>query len=397
VYRVISNIKIVQQSSSEFPNRKSTLNFDFCNTYEASDGWQDLTNKGKVILPKNIYVRNENGKLISLGTIYGKPASNINVGGFTSNDPLLLRGDRVTIAAGYKYFNKAGVEILDTSQIFKGYISKVTSKKPLEFEVEDNMWKLKQVQAPIKTFSTSDTLEDILSTLIAGTGFTVNALTQTTFGEFTTGNETVAETLARLRRLYHFESYFRGDELRCGSLVYIEAEAKTVNFDFQGNIITDELDYRRRDDIVLSAVARNTIERETGKTTKDGQAKTEKVRLEVLVTFQGNGTVTKFVKTKGNDYPPNTGGERRELIFPGAKTTDELAKLAEDELKKYYYTGFKGRFTTFGIPFVKQGDNVQLKDPILPERNGLYKVKKVDYSGGVQGLRQVVSLDYKIL
>ena len=108
-------------------------------------------------------------------------------------------------------------------------------------------------------------------------------------------------------------------------------------------------------------------------------------------------TPTVLVKQKGVDYPANTGGERRTLFFPGATSIQQLADLAADELRKYYYTGFKGKFTTFGLPFVRMGDNVNIIDNILPERNGLYKVKSVAYSGGVNGLRQVVELDYKIL
>ena len=37
-----------------------------------------------------------------------------------------------------------------------------------------------------------------------------------------------------------------------------------------------------------------------------------------------------------------------------------------------------------------------LRDNILPERNGKYKVKGVQYSGGVGGHRQEIILDYKI-
>jgi len=84
------------------------------------------------------------------------------------------------------------------------------------------------------------------------------------------------------------------------------------------------------------------------------------------------------------------------LPYPFAKSLDELKQLAVAELRKYYYSGFKGKFTTFGIPFVKMGDNAEIQDDILPERNGVYKVKSVEYSGGVNGLRQVVQLDYKI-
>ena len=51
---------------------------------------------------------------------------------------------------------------------------------------------------------------------------------------------------------------------------------------------------------------------------------------------------------------------------------------------------------TFGIPYVRHGDNVDILDAIIPERNGRYKVKSVQYSGGVIGLRQEIELDYLI-
>ena len=391
MYRVITNIVIVQQPTKDYPTRTKTLTFNFANSYEANDTWRNLTNTGKVILPKHLYYRDANNKLQPLeGTL-------INIGGFSQSVPLLLRGDVVAISMGYRYY-KNNVEVENTNQIFSGYISQVTSKKPFEFLVEDNMWKLKQLPAPTKTFAASDTLEGILTFLLQGTNYNVQTTTQTTFGIFKIGNETVAEVLARLRKAYHFEFFFRGNTLYGGSLVYSLLTPTTNIFTFQQNIISDELEYRRKDDITLSAVAQNTISEETGETTSNGVPKTKKIRLEVLVTFQnGSDTPTSFIKTKGVDYPPNTGGERRTLFFPGATSIQQLEDLAADELRKYYYTGFKGKFVTFGLPFVRMGDNVQLIDPILPERNGTYKVRSVEYSGGKDGLRQSIELDYKIV
>lgn len=398
--RAITVITIQQVLSTSYPNRSAGLTFTFCNHFECENAWEDFTDTGKIVLPKSLYVRNQNNQLIPLGTAVGQQASVVNIGGFSSAVPLLLRGDLVTISSGYKYFTNTGVEIKDLNLLYKGFISKVTSKKPLTIECEDNMWKLKQLPCPIKTFAAGTALEDILTAVIpSNTGFTVNASTKTTFGQFTCGNETVCEMLARLRKDFHFESYFREQELRCGSVVYIESETVTNTFTFQRDIIDpDNLDYRRKDDIVLSAVARNTIQVETGKFTKSGTAKTKRTRLEVLVTFQSNGTITQFVKQKGFDYPPNTGGERRDLIYPGATTIDQLAVLAILELKKYYYDGYKGYFTTFIIPYVKMGDNVVLINPILPEQNGTYKVKKVEYSGGAEseGMRQKIHLDFRV-
>ena len=63
----------------------------------------------------------------------------------------------------------------------------------------------------------------------------------------------------------------------------------------------------------------------------------------------------------------------------------------------YYYTGFKGKFTVLGLPYVRMGDEVQLVDPVLPERNGFFKVRGVEYTGGKGGNHQTIELDYKIL
>lgn len=402
--RTVINITIIQQTQIVGkPARNRTLFFDFVKEFTCTDSWRDFTNDGEITVPKNLYVRDSNNKLVPL---FG---TNVNIGGFSTDalgnpiSPLLMRGDKVIIDYGYRYFYK-GREIFEGTydpakdeHLFEGWISEVTSKKPIQFKIEDNFWKLKQLPAPTKTYKATDTLEAILTDLLKGTGFTVNTITKTTSGEFRVGNETVAEVLGRLRKTYHFESYFRKNELRCGIFVYIESEAKKHTFTFQQNIIDDRLDYKRKEDIVLSIVASNTVEERTGGTTKDGQPKTKKTRLEVLVTLRnGSDQPTYYVKKKGEDYPPNTGGERMTLTYPFANTMDELKSLATAELKKYYYTGFKGRFTTFGIPFVKTGDNVQIVDPVLPERNGLYKVKSVEYKGGFEGLRQTVQLDYKI-
>lgn len=387
--RCVTNITIVQQPTVSYPNRAGALYFDFVNEFECNDNWRDLTNKGKLVIPKNLYYRDQYGKL---KPIHG---TNVNIGGFSSTAPLVLRGDKITIQAGYKYFNAAGNEVTDTSTVFSGFISKVGSKIPIECEIENNMWLLKQTPVGLRTFSKNEGLSAILAYIIQGTPFTYNTLTQTTFGNFTVGNETACQVLQRLQKTFGFESYFRGNELRCGAIIYLPGEGKTQNFFFQQNIIDDELEYVRKDDITLSAVAHNTIEESTGQTTKDGHAKTKRTRLEVLVTLR-NGIKTVRQINRGDVVPANNEGERRTLFFPGATTVQQLADLAFNEIVKYYYTGLRGKFTTFGIPFVQQGDVANIQDPILPERNGQYKIKEVEYSGGINGMRQVISLDYKL-
>ena len=394
--RCVTNISFVQQPSASSPARTKTLTYNFVHEFEAEDSWADLTNGGKITLPKNVYVKDATGKSVPLG------GTNVNIGGFDNNAPLFLKGDQVTIIAGYKYFNGQKKEVISTNQIFAGFVSGVSSKKPIQVICEDNMFKLKQIIAPNKVFPASQyTLEGILTELLQGTGFTVNVLTDTSFGDFRTQNETVAEVLARLKKDYHFESYFRGNELRSGATVYIENDAIADGqkvFHFQDNIISDELEYKRKDDINLSAIAYSVNKNELQVTTKDGNVKTRKERLEVLVSIRNDGNFTKSIKPAGSkaDFAPNTAGERRTFYFWNITDPNQLITLAENQLKKYYYTGLRGHFTTFGLPFVQQGDNVDILDDVLPERNGRYKVKAVKYKGGVGGLRQEIHLDYQI-
>ena len=49
------------------------------------------------------------------------------------------------------------------------------------------------------------------------------------------------------------------------------------------------------------------------------------------------------------------------------------------------------------MPYIPYGDNIIIADPVLPDRNGTYKVKSVTYTGGVGiGIRQQIHLDYKV-
>ncbi len=385
-------INIEQNATADFPDRKKNLFFDFVHQFEATDTWADFTNEAKITLPQNLFVSDETGR----------PQSIVNIGGFSDSTPYFLKGDRVTISYGYRYYDAQGNQIDDISECFRGYVSKVESKKPFVLHCEDNMWKLKQIQAPTKLFKASEyTVEKMLQELLSGTPFTVNVLTATSVGDFRTEGETVMQVLERLRKEYHFEAYFRGDELRVGALVYVEQDAVDAEqaqkkvFRFQHNIIEDNLQYTRLDDLKLSAVAYSVNAKELEGTTRDGQTRTKQERLEVLV--YNNGTALVGVqKQKGQSYPTQKEGERRTFFFWNVSDPAKLIDLAKDKLKLYYYKGFRGSFTTFAIPFVRQGDNVYLVDPVLPERSGYYKVKAVKYTGGVDGHRQEVTLDYLI-
>ena len=396
----VTNITITQKTdytspTSEVTKRDKIFFFDFCNSFEILNGWENMTTGGKIIFPKNMSVVDMATKNVI--SFFGK---NKNIAGF-NGVPILMRGDKIKIEAFYIYWDdNLNEKQTEKITVFEGYITKINAKIPVEIDVEDSMYLLKQLPMTNGAFGSSVSLEDILTNALVGTGLTVNQLTTTKLvydnSLLIIDNLTVAQFLEKLRKDAFLHCYFKGTELRVGSIVYIEAEAKTRTFQFQNNIISSDLTFVRKDDVVLSAVASNHIEEKTGKTTKDGHDKTKNTRIEVLVWFDRAGKFQSKIVKSGDKPDANTDGERKTFHFLQAKTTGELIELAKASLEKYYYTGFKGSFITFGTPSVEFGDNAIIINDLLPEQNGTYKIKAVDVSSGVNGFRQKIELDYKI-
>lgn len=393
--RCLTEVIVTQlPKASDGTPRNLTMKFGFVNKFESSDTWTSLTNTAKVVLPKSMFVRNATGDLIPLG---GTQASVLI-------NTLFQRGDKIQIKYGYYTYDESGNETKELSQAFDGYISKVSSKKPIELECEDNMWLLKQIPCKPQTWPKNKTVEALCKELLKGTNFTVEATTETTIGDLIIQNESVAQLLARLRKDYHLEASFKGNQLRVGSQVYLDSDTTgkdTYVFGFQRNIISDKLEFQRRDDVKLSAIC-NSMNTVHGKVNKKGIQKTSQKKLSILIFWDAlannKAGEFKFVeKLKDIELPANEEGERRTLWFPDVSDPKKLFELGKLELQKFFYTGFKGDFTTFGIPFVQQGDDVALQDSVLPDRNGKYKVKGVTREGGVGGQRQTITLHYKLI
>lgn len=412
--RCFNYVQIDQQVSVKYPNRNKIISFNFLNKYEIVSTWDTLTDTAKVVFPKNIVAKDLQNNDVPL------QGSNINIGGDTLNDkgnidlnnaPLFLRGDKISIQAGYWYEDQFGIEQQYVKLLFTGYINKVMSKLQITLECEDNMWLLKQIPAPDKIWGNNISLQDVFKTCLKGSKFeqaggTVKTQSNTSIsfetGTFYTKGETVAQVLARIKRDLKIGSYMKDLELRIGYPTYypedVQNQLRPYQFIFQKNIISDNLQYMRKDDIVMSATAQSFYSEQQTTQTKDGHTKTRQKKLMVFIWAD---PLTQTFKSKTitdtSQIPVNQAGERFTFFFPFAKSTGELIKLATNELQKKYYTGFKGDFTTFGIPLIPYGDNIILNNPVIPDQNGTYKVKSVTYTGGHGiGIRQQIFLDYKI-
>lgn len=372
--RLFSEITFTQVPNTTYPSRNKTFVFNFVNDVEIKSTWTNLTQTAKIIIPKKIYFRDSNNQLT---TWDGQTI----IGGV---NPLILRGDKVSITLGYRYLQAE--DTLTKNEVFTGYVSKVNPRQPLEIECEDNMWVLKNLSTPDKFYPNTD-VETMISSMLKGTDFTVKTgakvrqSIQTNLGDFRTYSETVGEVLQRLKDDYSIYSYFRGKELRCSGIVYYPEDQKKFYFKFQENIISDNLEYVRKDDVKIGIKASTTFTYTSG-TTASGKPSKRKKHITVIVP------------------PENANGDLRQLYFNPTGTTEaeitaNLKTLATERLNRIYYEGYKGSFTTFGLPMVQHGNIVNIVDKIIPERNGDYLVKGVTTTFGMNGFRQEIELDIK--
>ena len=383
VLRLISKITITQVSTKENPNRTLVYTIPFCNEVEINSTWENLTDICKVTMPNKIYFNTEEGSKV---TWFGA-----NIYGDKATSPMVLRGDKIKVELGYIYpdYKDPNTDVTEMYTEFVGYITKVSNSVPIVLECEDEMYRLKQIQCPTKVWDgkngQKNDVGSILTKILEGTGITVNNSGATLdVGNLRTGSETVAQLLDSLQRDYRLESYFRlskdgTPELRCAGVVYYPSDRKEHVFHFQKNIVNEDLQYFRLDDQNLGIKAYSTfeVEQNTG-TRKDGTPIKRKRRLTVTVP---DGFVD---------------GELRTVYFWDVKTEKELKKLATERLNRFYYEGFQGSFVAFGLPSVKHGDAANLIDATKPERNGVYLIKKVVKTFGMNGYRQDIELDLRI-
>lgn len=268
----------------------------------------------------------------------------------TSDNGIFKRGDRIKISAGYDFDNK---------EIFSGYLVDIKPGTPISFRCEDEMFSLK-TKGVKRSYKSEVRLEKLLADILPGV--TVKAA-DVSLGKFRTeGSPTPAQILEGLRKEYLIKSFFRGGTLYAGLAFWPELQQTPAPvFTFQKDIIDHDLTYQDERDV--------------------------KLKVEAISINPDNSKTT--VEVGDSD------GEKRTLHYYN-KTTTELKKIAEADLKRFKYTGFRGKFTTFGEPLVNHGDQVELVDPNIPDRNGKYIVKEVERTFGLSGYRQIIHLEVKV-
>ena len=417
----ITKITLSQETNANGGNdtgRNKKFHISFCKSFEVYSTWKNLSDTAVVEIPKNVYVTDENGNEFLWGdtTTPDLQKGYINAGGFNNAEvtttPLIMRGDRITICSGYSYISQVNPDgsleyATETNEIFKGFVSGLDMKSNIRIHCEDNMWMLKQTSMTQNTYENGgndigDVLDDIVTQV--NNKYPDNNITRNTngfllsVGNFSTGvNETAADVLAKLKKtMPALTFYFRGNELRGGGIVYYpddqslgtddDDEPLYASFNFQRNIISDELQYCLMADVNVGAqcysVTSAQDDPKNPTTNKMGSPKLTTKRVDAQVGPQSQGNADAF--------------EYYTFFFRDIATPAALTDLGQTYLNRYHYNGFRGHFKTFGLPFVEHGNIIYLTDDLLPERDGHYIVKGVHYTFAVDaGMRQEVELHFR--
>lgn len=264
----------------------------------------------------------------------------------------LRRGDPVAIELGY---NQTLV------REFTGYVTDVKPGIPITLSCEDAMYALKRhgVKRSYESVRLPRLLHDICP---AGTR--IDAL-DADLGHFKAANVTAAKVLEKLKEIYGFVSYFRDGTLYCGKVYRDGAAAPKHDFGFQRaglrSVLSDALEYRTQDD------------------------------LKVVVEATSHQLKGKDLKVTVGDVNA-LDAEKRTLQYFNLASEAELRARAQRDVDKLKVTGYKGSFTTYGLPSVRHGERAGLTSSEYPERNGDFFIDATVKTFNSGGYRQEITL-----
>lgn len=315
--------------------KAGTLDFDYVTEAKVESDFKKLTDNCEIKLPSNLALKGQ-----ELRT-------------------LIQRGDQVTLSAGY--LPELNVE-------FTGYVTEVKPEATFTIVCEDAMYLLKTTPSIIEGEQNawkSQTLDGLLKRLLKGK--VPYECLDMQLGAYRLTEKTVAKELERLRERFGLYSYFRDGTLKVG-FGYDLSERKEASFGFtgtKGNVPSDGMDLTYRD------------------------ADSQKVKVKAVIMKKDGSQETIELG--------DTDGEVHTLHYNYTEADrGSIRKIAEADMAKLKYSGYRGSFRAYGQPFCKHGFIANVTDDNYPERVGSYFIDKtvmtITSSGGY---RRTINLGKK--
>jgi hypothetical protein len=255
-------------------------------------------------------------------------------------------GDPVVIELGYD--GTCHVE-------FRGYVKQLNLKTPLEILCEDEFY---QTRLRNITLQGKTTLSEVLQKC----GLDVGYSAALTLSQFPVDNRPASWVLGKLKTDYGLAIWFDLNGKVYASEPF-KAVGDTVKYVLRENVISeDDLKYQRADDVKLKVTA-------------------------ICIYRDG----TKVEAGIGAED-----GTEKKLYFYDVKDRNELALLAQAQLKRYSYDGYTGKIGTFLFPYAAPAMLAEISDQVYSERDGRYYVEGVTVSYGRGGARRSVEIGLKV-
>lgn len=342
--RAILNITFTKLSGD-------SITFNFCNSIETDESYENLTDTAKIILPYKLSMKG------------------LNV--FAGTDPIFKRGDKVSISTGY-YPNLVN--------IFNGYVKNISSNVPVEVECEDEMYILKQYTLNYpdkkgdlflglkegfkirpKVIKDNLTLRELLNNIIPD-AVSLGEIADTEIGSFRISNSSPAMVLDKIKSDLGLYSYFKDGKLNVG-FANNAASTNEATLEMEKQVINSEdLDYQIKEDI--------------------------KIRVKAVSIMPDNSKIEVVVGDENGE---------QHSIHTSNLNKAALTKYAQKWADEAKYTGFKGDLETFGEPYLRHGDRVKIISKRYPEKNGTYLIKRVKRKLSADvGVRQIFTLGVKV-
>lgn len=324
----IMNAKIVFPANE----RRGAFEIRRISEVEIESSWKTICDTGELVLPRNV-----------------KDFDNKKV------KEVFRRGDKIEVYLCYGMDEDLKLE-------FSGYIEKVSADYLITLSLEDEMWKLKQIQ--VNFASKNIKLIDFVKKFI--TNYPVDIDVDVSLGAVRFSKVTFGEVLKQLQEQFSLYAFIRNGKLTIAK-PYSDVTDEIPVFDLERDCVSNDLNYLSKDERLVKIIGQSM--QKLAKAVKKRE-KDKKFKFEFGDADAGNTINWTFNVTSLKDL------ER------------EVKRLYNDWKKE----GWDGSFTTFGFPRIQHGQKLKLTSSLYEDRAGTYYTDSVKKKFSKEGFRQEIEL-----
>lgn len=259
------------------------------------------------------------------------------------------------IAPGMRVAIKLGYDE-ELEREFLGYVANVGAETPVEIRCEDEFYPLKR-KTIIKSWS-AISLKAMLGEIAPG--FTIDC-GEMNLGKFEIDNASAYEVLRRLQQDYGLYTRLSGNVLTVGFTWDWKSNIRHT-YHAQGDVKKSNLEWRRAED----------------------------VKLNIKVVYY-DGKHKKTLRIGDSENGSSTINASRV-----ASSEADAKSIGRSILDKSRFDGFTGSITGFCEPRTHAGDSLELKSPLLKDKEGTYLIEKVIVTYNQDGISRENTLAKKL-